>query len=523
MLPKVLTNDIGKMILVYDDTDDYKTILPLGEYILHPDFLDTQLSTIIDIYSISNAFIVQTHTNLYILSEIEPIKEDFTGVVYRVLNDSFIVKENDTYSLYDKYGINKDFNINMSYNHWFSGDCCIVKMDSSYLFYKTPTSIRYDISDEICIRYRLDVPEEDYRICEQGLKKDNMYKLSMRDVVHIYSITQGLFLLQTRDLQYHFFDKNIVELSSNRSGLPLSSPSENNTINLDVDRYYSLYATLFIACYNNDNYNNNKYTISFSYDPSYINLVTAGHILIVNHDKTSILNLIPNYPKDGIATDLCLSVAAYIQKIIYANQAIYTNKMLITNILTFDTLNLIQDNKNNIYVLSLIDTPIDRVTTDMIYNFQKYTEYKLEDVNTIFSVDMGLFLETTSGEYNMIAFPIITTAYNHTNLVNWTYSANKSHDNKILSKYFTMDDSEYKCIKKLCNIKESDNNKFYTLLTSFANNNSLSYNTVEKKISSLLIAEKPTDFALILSDSGSNSRLIILGITFIFVCFLCFR
>ena len=502
MLPKILTNTIGKMILVTDG--DYKTILPIGEYILHSDFLDKSLSTILDIYSISNAFIIQTTTHLYILTNNinKEIKIEFTGLIYKVLSNFIITKENDIYKLYDNEGNDTIFEIPLASKHWFSGDSCIVKEDSSYLFYENAQMTKKKIPDKIQIKCQLTMPDINDNSFEY------IYNLSMCNVVSIYSISDGLFLLQTNDSKYHFFDKNIVQLSSN-----------TNLVDLDQTHYYSLYVTLLIQ----EKYTSDDYTFSFSYNPSYINIITDGHILIVNNNKSAIINLIPAYPKHGIdnPSQICLSIARYIQKIIYANQAIYTQNMAIKKILTFAANNVIQDNKNNIYVLSLNETPIDEIKTKMIYNFQPYTEYKLDTVSKIFSLENYLFLETSSAEYNVITFP---NSHPHTdiNFKNWIYSANKAHGAAVLSKLFTIDDPEYMYIKKLCNISETDNKYFFTLLSSFANRNELTYEEIDKTIITLISANQPVDYVKILSTTDNNG-LLIFCISFIFVCFLCFR
>ena len=92
----------------------------------------------------------------------------------------------------------------------------------------------------------------------------------------------------------------------------------------------------------------------------------------------------------------------------------------------------------------------------------------------------------------------------------------------MLSKLFTIDDSEYICIKKLCNISETNNKYFFTLLSSFANKNELSYTEIDKTINILISANQPVDYVKILSTTDNNS-LLIFCISFIFVCFLCFR
>ena len=514
MLPKILTNNLGKMILVTDG--DYKIVLPIGEYKLHLDFLDKSLSTIVDIYSISNAFIIQTTTHLYILNiNNKEIKIEFTGSVYRVLSNLIITKENDTYKLYDIYGNDIIFEIPLTSKHWFSGDSCIVKENSSYLFYESVQMRKKKIPDEIKIKCQLTMPNsDDNSFTISGLKNEYTYCLSMRNIINIYSITKDLFLLQTNDSKFHFFDKNIIELSSNTDPV--------DPVDLDQTHYYSLYATLLIQ----EKYTNDDYNFSFRYNPSYINLVTDDNILIVNNDKTEIINLIPAYPKNGIdnPSQLCLSIARYIQKIIYANQAIYTQNMKIKNILTFAANNVIQDNKNNIYVLSLNETPIDKIKTNMIYNFQPYTEYKLDTFNKIFSLENYLFLETSSAastEYNVITFPN-SHPHSDINFINWIYSANKAYNNVILSKLFTIDDPEYIYIKNLCNISETNNKHFFTLLSSFANTNELTYLEIDKTITTLISAEQPVDYVKILSTTDNNG-LLILCISFIFVCFLCFR
>lgn len=511
MLPKILTNEIGKMIYLIEG--DYKLILPIGEYILHSDFLDNPFLNIIDIYSISEAFIIQTNTHLYILNNtIKKIKIEFTGSVYKVLSNSFIIKENDIYKLYDKYGNNIIFDIPLTKTHWFSGDACIIKEDLSYIFYDSPFSFKKKIPDKIRIQSKLDIPKGDGTSFPiGGLNTDYTYSLSMCNIVSIYSITDGLFLVRTNDSKFHFFDKNIIELSAN-----------NKVVDLDMTQYYSLYATMIIQG-KYYTYNDN-YTFSFNYDPSFINLVTTGHILIVNEEKTVIHNLIPNYPTDGINKQLCLSAAQNIQKIIYANQTIYKQNIRIKNILTFDTLNVLQDNTNNIYLLNLNDTPIDEIQTKMIYNFQPYTEYKLDTVTNIFSVENYMFLDANKDyEYNVITFPNTNVSHS-TNFVNWTYSINKAQISHILKKCFTKDDTEYICINKLCNISVSNNEKFFTLLSTFASINSLTYKEIDKILTTLITAnaDQQVDFVKILSPSNNNS-LLILGITFIFVCFLCFR
>ena len=509
MLPKILTNTLGKMILVTDG--DYKTILPIGEYILHSDFLDKSLSTILDIYSISNAFIIQTTTHLYILTNNinKEIKIEFTGLIYRVLSNFIITKENDIYKLYDNNGNDNIVEIPLASKHWFSGDSCIVKEDKSYLVYDTPSSLSKKIPKEIQIKCQLSIPDNDDKsFTIYGLKKEYTYNLLMCNVVSIYSISDGLFLLQTNDSKFHFFDKNIIELSSN-----------TDLVDLDQTHYYSLYATLLIQ----EKYTSDNYTFSFSYNPSYIIIITDGHILIVNNNKSAIINLIPAYPKNGIdnPSQLCLSIARYIQKIIYANQAIYIQNMAIKNILTFAANNVIQDNKNNIYMLSLNETPIDEIKTKLIYNFQPYTEYKLDTFDKIFSLENYLFLETSSAEYNVITFP---NSHPHTdiNFKNWIYSANKAQGAAVLSKFFTIDDPEYIYIKKLCNISETDNKQFFTLLSSFANKNELTYEEIDKIIITLISANRPVDYVKILSTTDNND-LLIFCISFIFVCFLCFR
>jgi hypothetical protein len=506
MLPKILANDLGKMIIVTDD--EYKTILPIGEYKLHPDFLDISLSTIVDIYSISNAFIIQTTTHLYILSDSKEIKIAFTGSVYRVLSNLIITKENDTYKLYDNYGNDIIFEIPLTQPHWFSGDSCIVKENSSYLFYHNPFSLKNKIPDEIQIKCQLSIPDkDDNSFTIQGLTKEYTYNLSMRNIINIYSITNNLFLLETNDSKFHFFDKNIIELSSN-----------TNIIDLDQTHYYSLYATILIQ----QKYKNDDYTFSFNYNPSYINLITDGHILTVNNDKTAIINLIPIYPKNGIdnQSQLCLTIARYIQKIIYANQAIYKKNMAIKNILTITATNIIQDTNNDIYILNFIDNIIDQIGNRLIYNFQPYTEYKLDTVDKIFSLENYLFLETNSGEYNVITFPNINIQTS-TNFLNWIYSTNKAQNNTILSKYFTIDDPEYICIKNICNISETDNKQFFDLLSSFANNNELTYREIDKTTTTLISANQPVDYVKILTATTVNNNIVIIvSIFFIFVCLL---
>jgi hypothetical protein len=208
MLPKILTNELGKMILITDG--DYKSILPLGEYKLHSDFLDKSFSTIVDIYSISNAFIIQTTAHLYIISNTKEIKIEFTGSVYRVLSNLIITKENDTYKLYDNNGNNNIAEIPLTQTHWFSGDYCIVKEDSSYLFYENAQMPKKKIPDEIKIKCQLTIPDkDDNSFTIQGLTKEYTYNLSMRNIINIYSIDNNLFLFRTADSKLHFFDKNI--------------------------------------------------------------------------------------------------------------------------------------------------------------------------------------------------------------------------------------------------------------------------------------------------------------------------
>lgn len=511
MLPKILTNELGKMILITDG--DYKSILPLGEYKLHSDFLDKSFSTIVDIYSISNAFIIQTTANLYIISNSKEIKIVFTGSVYRVLSNFIITKENDTYKLYDNNGNDNIVEIPLTQTHWFSGDYCIVKEDSSYLFYENAQMPKKKIPDEIKIKCQLTIPDkDDNSFTIQGLTKEYTYNLSMRNIINIYSIDNNLFLFRTADSKLHFFDKNIIELSSNTNQV--------DPVDLDKTHYYSLYATLLIQ----EKYKNDDYTFSFNYKPSYINLITYGHILTVNSDKTEIINLIPAYPKNGIdnPSQLCLSIARYIQKIIYANQAIYTQNMKIKNILTFDTANIIQDTDNNIYVLNINDTPIDEIKTKMIYNFQPYTEYKLDTFDKIFSLENYLFLENSSTtEYNVITFPNLLLQNADINFINWIYSANKAQNNAILSKLFTIDDPEYIYIKNLCNISETDNKHFFTLLSSFANKNYLTYTEIDEITTKLISANQPVDYVKILSATNINKNIVlVVSISFIFICLL---
>lgn len=521
MLPKILTNELGKMILITEG--DYKSILPIGEYKLHSDFLDKSFTTIVDIYSISNAFIIQTAAHLYIISNTKEIKIEFTGLVYRVLSNLIITKENDTYKLYDNSGNDIMFELPLTQTHWFSGDSCILKENTSYLFYENVQMPKKKIPDEIKIKCQLTMPDsDDNSFTISGLKKEYIYKLSIRNIINIYSIANNLFLLRTADSKLHFFDKNIIELSSNTD---LVDPVD--LVDLDQTHYYSLYATLLIQ----EKYTNDNYTFSFRYNPSYISLVTDGHILTVNSDKTEIINLIPAYPKNGIdnPSQLCLSISKYIQKIIYANRAIYTQNMKIKNILTIDTSNIIQDTDNNIYVLNLNETPIDKIKTNMIYNFQPYTEYKLDTFDKIFSLENYLFLESSSTayaasaastEYNIITFP---NSHPHTdiNFINWIYSANKAQNNAILSKLFTIDDPEYIYIKNLCNISETDNKHFFTLLSSFANKNYLTYTELEEIITKLISANQPVDYVKILSATNINKNIVLIAsISFIFVCLL---
>jgi hypothetical protein len=174
-------------------------------------------------------------------------------------------------------------------------------------------------------------------------------------------------------------------------------------------------------------------------------------------------------------------------------------------------------------VLSLNETPIDEIKTKMIYNFQPYTEYKLDTFDKIFSLENYLFLEnrSTATEYNVITFPN-SHPHAYINFINWTYSANKAQRSAVLSKLFTIDDPEYIYIKKLCDISETNNKHFFTLLSSFANKNELTYLEIDKTITTLISAEHPVDYVKIISTTDNNG-LLILCMSFIFICFLCFR